>query len=290
MATIARVQDVLAENPNLRVLSKDAKWVGFSGDAVLNLVKNLSDHVEKRLIAPDDHLLPTTAAEVVEHFTLGNAIVVADNLSFNSLALGTKVRKAVAYTAYMDRFGQDIKNKLRVEGGVPSMAELYCVVVDEKHREKGLGTAIVHELMRDHILTNKDITTFVTFQEKVVALFKRASDLLREDGMSITFRAFSGGELPMLYQFLTLANPHKYSSEEIARIDGTNPLWRIERGILTDVNQYLLGNGSSFDLKGTNMFFISDVEKAYQADAALSKRFGNSNVLKEVLIGLEYTI
>ncbi len=283
MTTSTRLQSVIDANPDLKVFFRGGLHSRIMDAIDVAVVTNrgLAGSVANGLIAPDKHLLPTTESEVLEHWMIGDAIIVSDK----------KYETAKAYTANMPRFGEVIKSQLKVDKDIPELTEHYCVVVDKEDREKGLGTAIVYELLRNHQRVAEDITTFVTFQDTVVRLFGKASKWLREDGMNITFRAFGGEELPMLYPFLTLANPHKYSAEEIEGIEGTNPVFKVDGKVLQAVNQFLSGKEYvSFSLNDTNMFFISDVEKAYQADAALKKAFVTPDTLKEALISLEYTI
>lgn len=122
--------------------------------------------------------------------------------------------------------------------------------------------------------------------------------MLRQDGVGISFKAFGGEELPMLYPFLTFANPTimeegklRYTAEDIQRIEETNPRWEVKRGILAAVNNYLSSKNSvSFSLEGVNMMFVSNPEEAHRTNDALLRVFGNVETLKEVLTKTGYTI
>lgn len=252
---------------------------------MLDLLR-ISESVEKRLIIPDKNLPPTSAFEVSEHWLQGNAIIIRDGY------------EALAYTAYTERLNWDLKVRLGLSDEAHGLSELYCVVVDKDHRGNGMGTTIVYELIRKHYEETKDITSFITHQEGVVALFSRVSKVLAEEGLNITFGVFSGEQLPMLYPFLTLVNPKtkvdgrpRYTPEDIRRIEETNPRFRVRAGVLAAVNNYLSGRGpASFDLEGTNMMFVSNLEEAMRTDAELKKIFTNTNTLKEALIDNGYSI
>lgn len=281
-----KLQKILDKYPNLEVLVKDAKSLHRLDDGKL---KTLAESVSQRLILPDEHLLPTSPPEIIRDFEKGNAIIIADR----------KSGQAVGFTAYIDRLTARFKVDSGLTENVSGMSELYCVVVDKEYHGRSIGTTIASELISKHYKETQDITSFITFQEQVVRLFRRASDSLKKDGLNISFRAFSGEELPMLYQFLTLANPKimdesgkpRYTQEDIQRIEETNPKWKVEKGILTAVNRYLSGKSSArFDLDGVNMMFISNPEDAHRTNTELVKVYGDVNTLKEVLINIGFSI
>lgn len=305
MAATARLNEVLVKNPDLRVFGRvdfrTPVWRNpksrvehqLEYDSQLRIVERLSHLVENELVLPDEHLLPTTAREVVEHWKRDDAIIIADR----------EAEKAVAYAAYTDRFEIEMKIKLGMDLRVPSLSELCCVVVDQKHRREGIGTAIVHAMVGGHLVREQlkmdgvdDVTTFVTSQEQVIALFRRASDLLREDGMNIKFTALGEGEMGMLYQFLTLINPQNHGADRTQRINKAHPVWRVaEKDVLDVVNQYLSGEDSAgfpvgFSLNGSSVFVVTDIVKARNAEAALTRQFVNPNSLRGALITIGYSI
>jgi hypothetical protein len=304
MAAIEQLQGVLTANPTLVALFRDEtgfavrpvenliRGGALSGlpSSVLQLARNLSGYVASE-VAKDPHLLPTTKEEFDGYYKEGKVVYVANKIiSPDDFEHGKNVEKAVACTARTPRFAEEMKAKLKVDG--PDLAEQFLVWVAKGQRRIGLGTAIVHQLMKESYRTTDDVTTFVTNQPRVARLFRRAADALSEDGVNTKFTAVSCEMIPFASQFWTYIDAAKYNNDPVVikDMEGTNPAWQIDGKVLNKINQYLSGNGASFSMSEVSMLFVSDIERMYQVDDALMHRYGRLDTFKEALTGIGYSI
>ena len=278
MIVMTRIESILARYPDLKLLSRDPGRKYTLSD--LRASFQVARSVEKGLIMPDEHLLPTTAREIFRDLVTGNALIVYGDDS-----------KAVGYTAYTHRLTREFKISHGMQEKTYGMCELYCIVIGEEYRNGRMGTTLAYELAAQALKKGKnDTMSFITFQVPVVKLARGALGLLKQDGIEVEIKAFSCEQLPFLSLFLTFANPNKYTPEDLQRIEETNPRWKADSEVLAGVNDYLSNRGNpSFSLDG-NMIYISSPEEAEKTDAALKKTFGNRDSLKEALVEIDYSI
>ena len=250
----------------------------------------LATSVNQRLIFHPDNLeilLPTTVSQIYKDLMRGDAIIVAKDNG-----------EAVAFVAYTPRLGPDLKKDLGLGKDVYGMSELYCVVADKEHSKGSMGITLVRQLVLMHQEVSmeagiKEFSAVVTFQEGVVALARRTTDILRrEHGMPSDMRVFAGQEIPRLFKFMTYANPDLNSQEDIDRINGTNPALKVGKKTLASVNDYISGGSvtNKINLQNTSMLMLSNAAEAFKTEAALREKFYHISDLERELRVLKYTV
>ena len=191
-----------------------------------------------------------------------------------------------------------MKKDLGLGKDVYGMSELYCVVADKEHSKGSVGITLVRQLVVMHQEANmaagiKEFSAIVTFQEGVVALARRTTDILRREyGMQSEMRVFAGQEIPRLFKFMTYANPDLNSQEDIDRINGTNPALKVGNRTLVPINNYISGGSvaNKISLQNTSMLMLSNAAEAFKTEAALRERFYHISDLEKELRRLKYTV
>jgi|GEM_PF-4407436 GNAT superfamily N-acetyltransferase len=283
-----KAQNLLVRYPNLEVLYR--KHTDSLSLSELKAIRRLAASIEAILIKPDDDLLPTSASEIFRHFASGNALIVRNREN----------NEVVGFTGYVHRLTKEHVNEYGLAEETFGMCELYCIAIDRSYQKGKIGTLIAYKLAATALEKGKnDLMSFITYQEAVVRLSRAAVGMLKEDGIEIKIRAFAGEELPMLFTFLTFANPDardragklRYTEDDIRRTEETNPRFNVDKGVLTAVNGYLAGTSSAnFTLAGANLMFFSHPEEAQKTDYELRRVFGNSATLKVALRETGYSI